>query len=255
MATNVTITLPALRARLRAGASARDAVFLQRFFKTGPGEYAAGDRFLGVRVPATRRLVREFRALPLADTRKLLRSPIHEERLLALLLLVAAYDRGSAAEQETIYRLYLANTRFINNWDLVDTSAPGIVGRHLATRPRNILFQLAQSPLLWDRRIAVLATFYFIRQGEFSELRQLAERLLTDPHDLIHKAVGWMLREAGKRDETMLRKFLTQHAHQMPRTMLRYAIEKLPPAERQRWLHAPPLVGVQASACSGGGTR
>ena len=241
MATSAPNSLAGLRARLRAQASAGDAKILQRFFKTGPGEYGEGDQFIGVRVPVTRGLVREFRGLPLADIRQLLRSPIHEERLLALLLLTDAYERGSEAVQEKIFRLYLANTRFINNWDLVDTSAPGIVGRHLATRPREILFKLVRSADLWERRIAVLATFHFIRRGEFAEILQFADILLTDRHDLMHKAVGWMLREAGKRDVTVLRKFLGLHAHRMPRTMLRYAIEKLSAAERRRWLAAGKL--------------
>ena len=225
-----------LRRRLRQFASAQDAQFLQRFFKTGPGEYGEGDRFIGVRVPALRRLVREFRGLATADARQLLHSPIHEERLLALLILVDAYDRGSESERAAIFRLYLDNTACINNWDLVDGSAPGIVGRHLESRPRKVLFELANSSDLWERRIAVLAAFRFIRQNEFDELLRLAEMLLRDRHDLIHKAVGWMLREAGKRDVTILRGFLEQHAARMPRTMLRYAIEKLPVAERRRWL-------------------
>jgi 3-methyladenine DNA glycosylase AlkD len=219
-------------------ASAQDAQFLQRFFRTGPGEYGEGDQFIGVRVPALRRLVREFRGLTMADARQLLHSPIHEERLLALLILVDAYDRGSELERSAIFRLYLDNTACINNWDLVDGSAPGIVGRHLETRPRKVLFELANSSDLWERRIAVLTAFWFIRRNEFDEILRLAEMLLRDRHDLIHKAVGWMLREAGKRDVTVLRGFLEQHAARMPRTMLRYAIEKLPVAERRCWLAA-----------------
>ena len=225
-----------LRRQLRRFASARDAQFLQGFFKTGPGEYGAGDHFIGVRVPAVRRLVREFRGLALADACKLLHSPIHEERLLALLMLVDDYDRGTESDRAAIFQLYLHNTAHINNWDLVDGSAPGIVGRHLEERPRKILFELARSPDIWKRRIAVLAAFRFIRRKEFAEILRLAEMLLQDRHDLIHKAVGWMLREAGKRDVAILRGFLEKHAARMPRTMLRYAIEKLPAAERRRWL-------------------
>ena len=225
-----------LRTRLRKFASAQDAQFLQHFFRTGPGEYGEGDQFIGVRVPVLRRLVRECRGLAMADARQLLHSPIHEERLLALLILVDAYDRGSETERAAIFRLYLDNTAYINNWDLVDGSAPGIVGRHLESRPRKVLFELANSSDLWEHRIAVLAAFWFIRRNEFDELLRLAEMLLRDRHDLIHKAVGWMLREAGKRDVTILRGFLEQHAARMPRTMLRYAIEKLPVAERRRWL-------------------
>ena len=219
-------------------ASAPDAQFFQRFFKTGPGEYGEGDRFIGVRVPVLRRLVREFRGLAMADARQLLHSPIHEERLLALLILVDAYDRGSESERAAIFRLYRDNTACINNWDLVDGSAPGIVGRHLEARPRKVLFELANSSNLWERRIAVLAAFWFIRRNEFDEILRLAEMRLRDRHDLIHKAVGWMLREAGKRAATVLRGFLERHAARMPRTMLRYAIEKLPVAERRRWLAA-----------------
>ena len=230
--------LSELRKRLKRFASARDAQFLQRFFKTGPGEYGEGDQFIGVRVPALRRLVREFRGLALADTCELLHSPIHEERLLALLILVDAYDRGNESERAAMFRLYLDNTACINNWDLVDGSAPGIVGRHLATRPRKILFELAGSPDVWERRIALLGAFHFIRRNEFAEILRLAEMLLLDRHDLIHKAAGWMLREAGKRDVTVLRGFLKLHAARMPRTMLRYSIEKLPVTERRRWLAA-----------------
>ena len=225
-----------LRKRLRRFASARDAQFLQHFFKTGPGEYGEGDQFIGVRVPAVRRLVCEFRGLALADTCELLHSPTHEERLLALLILVDAYERGDESERAAIFRLYLDNTAHINNWDLVDGSAPGIVGRHLEARPRKILFKLAGSPDVWKRRIAVLAAFHFIRRNEFAEILRLAEMLLLDRHDLIHKAAGWMLREAGKRDVAILRGFLEQYAARMPRTMLRYAIEKLPVMERRRWL-------------------
>jgi len=230
--------LSELRKRLKRFASARDAQFLQRFFKTGPGEYGEGDQFIGVRVPALRRLVREFRGLALADTCELLHSPIHEECLLALLILVDAYDRGNESERAAMFRLYLDNTACINNWDLVDGSAPGIVGRHLATRPRKILFELAGSPDVWERRIALLGAFHFIRRNEFAEILRLAEMLLLDRHDLIHKAAGWMLREAGKRDVTVLRGFLKLHAARMPRTMLRYSIEKLPVTERRRWLAA-----------------
>jgi 3-methyladenine DNA glycosylase AlkD len=227
-----------LRKRLRRFASARDAQFLQGFFKTGPGEYGEGDQFIGVRVPVVRRLVREYRGLALADACEMLHSPIHEERLLALLMLVDAYDRGTESERAAIFRLSLDNTAHINNWDLVDGSAPGIVGRYLEARSRKVLFELARSPDLWKRRIAVLAAFRFIRRNEFAEILRLAEMLLQDRHDLIHKAVGWMLREAGKRDVAILHGFLDKHAARMPRTMLRYAIEKLPAAERRRWLDA-----------------
>lgn len=236
--TSARISLPRLRSRLRRLASPEDARNLSWYFKTAPGEYGAGDRFIGVRVPALRRLAREFRALPPPAAAKLLQSPIHEERLLALLILTDAYERTAESGRAAIYRLYLKNLVRVNNWDLVDCSAPRIVGRHLKERPRKILFRLARSNILWRRRVAVLATFYFIRRGDFGDSLRLAELLLDDEHDLMHKAVGWMLREIGKRDVAALKKFLRQHAARMPRTMLRYAIEKLHERERQFYLRA-----------------
>jgi 3-methyladenine DNA glycosylase AlkD len=229
-------SLSRLKLRLRRLASPSDARFLQRYFKTAPGEYGAGDRFIGVRVPVLRRLAREFRGLSLRDTTRLLRSPVHEERLLALLILVAAYQRAGEAERAAIYRLYLKNLAHINNWDLVDSSAPRIVGKHLENRSRAVLFRLARSKNLWQRRVAVLAAFHFVRQGDFGDVRRLAEQLRNDPQDLIHKAVGWMLREMGKRDAKELKKFLRKRAGRMPRTMLRYAIEKLTARERRFYL-------------------
>jgi 3-methyladenine DNA glycosylase AlkD len=185
-----------------------------------------------------RKLAREFRALPLPEVTALLHSPIHEERLLALILLVNGYERADEAGRAEIYALYLEHLDRVNNWDLVDSSAPYIVGPHLLERPRKILFRLARSNNLWHRRVAMLATFYFIRQNDFADALRLAELLRDDEHDLMHKAVGWMLREIGKRDVAVLRKFLDQHAALMPRTMLRYAIERLPERERQRFLRA-----------------
>jgi 3-methyladenine DNA glycosylase AlkD len=235
---SVGISLPALRTRLRRLASSRDARFLQRYFKTAPGEYGAGDRFVGIRVPVLRRLAREFRALPRRDAIVLLHSPIHEERSLALMLLVGAYQRADDAGRTEIYDLYLSHLDHVNNWDLVDGSAPRIVGAHLEKRSRQILFRLARSKILWHRRVAVLATFYFIQAGDFGDALRLAEMLLGDKHDLMHKAVGWMLREIGKRDVAVLKQFLARHAARMPRTMLRYAIEKLPARARTRYLQA-----------------
>ena len=230
------MTAAQIQVRLQKLASPADAKFLQGFFKTAPGEYGAGDQFLGIRVPMLRLLVKEVRGLLLSEIKVLLRSPLHEARLLALLLLVDAYQRGDEKLRAAIYKLYLKHLAFINNWDLVDTSAPHIVGRHLAQRPRDILFTLAKSKILWERRVAMLATFYFIRANDFADALRLAELLRDDEHDLMHKAVGWMLREIGQRDVAMLKKFLAQHAAQMPRTMLRYAIEKLPKRERQFYL-------------------
>lgn len=223
-------------ARLQGMASAADAVFLQRYFRTGPGEYGEGDRFLGIRVPVLRRLVREYRGVPVGQVAELLRSPWHEARLLALLLLVDAYARGDADAREAIYRLYLDSTAHVDNWDLVDSSAPHVVGAHLENRDRGVLDELARSESLWERRIAILATLHFIRRGDFATTLHVAELLLHDPHDLIHKAVGWMLREVGNRDRAAEEVFLRRHCRTMPRTMLRYAIEKFPPALRRAYL-------------------
>jgi 3-methyladenine DNA glycosylase AlkD len=236
--TSVEISLPALQSRLRQLASPRDAAFLGHYFKTAPGEYGAGDQFIGIRVPVLRKLAREFRSLPPSAAVELLQSPIHEERLLALLMLTDACRRADESGRAAIYRLYLKNLSRVNNWDLVDSSAPRIVGPHLEKRSRKILFRLARSNILWRRRVAVLATFHFIRLGDFADALRLAERLLDDGHFLMHKAVGWMLREIGKRDAAVLKQFLNRHATRMPRTMLRYAIEKLPERERQFYLGA-----------------
>ena len=187
-------------------------------------------------MPAVRSLVRKYEALPIRATAQLLRSRWHEERLFALLVLVRQYERGTPAQRDAIYRLDLRSTTRINNWDLVDMSAPQIVGAHLYGRPRTDLRRLATSRSLWERRIAVLATAYYIRRAEFDQTIAIAERLVDDPHDLIHKAVGWMLREVGKRDRAVEERFLRAHAAHMPRTMLRYAIERFPPALRARYM-------------------
>lgn len=232
------MTLEAARRDLRRHASAEDATFLQRFFKTGPGQYAEGDVFIGVRVPKTREVARAHRTLPLDDVLTLLTSAIHEERLLALVLLAHRYEKGSVPEKEEIYRQYLAHTRHINNWDLVDASADRIVGAHLLERSRQPLYELVVSKSLWERRIAIIATFHFIRRQDFADTLALAEKLLGDDHDLIHKAVGWMLREVGKRDEAVLDAFLGKHLARMPRTALRYAIERMPEEKRLGYLRA-----------------
>ena len=226
----------ALQRRLRALGNPADAAFLMRFFKTGPGEYGAGDVFLGIRVPVVRRVVKEFRELPLSAIQNVLQSSYHEERLAALLILVAQTARADAKHRKAIYELYLKNTRRINNWDLVDLSAPQIVGAFLTDKSRRPLDRLARSSWLWDRRIAILATFHFIRQNQSTDTLRIAERLLVDPEDLMHKATGWMLREVGKRDQPALEGFLAQYASAMPRTMLRYAIERFPEPQRRRWL-------------------
>ncbi|MET0026546.1 MAG: DNA alkylation repair protein [Candidatus Thiodiazotropha sp.] len=212
------------------------AAHSQRFFKTAPGEYAEGDRFLGIRVPQIRAQVRLCRDLPLADIEALLHSPFHEARLLALLILVWRFERAKPELRTKIYHLYLNNTGCINNWDLVDSSAPQIVGGHLLDRNRKPLYRLARSSSLWERRISVLACFSFIRAGQYEDILALSEQLLGDPHELIHKALGWMLREVGKRDPEKAGQFLRQHCRSMPRVMLRYAIERLPEAQRQAYL-------------------
>jgi 3-methyladenine DNA glycosylase AlkD len=208
----------------------------QRYFKTGPGEYGEGDRFRGIRVPVLRKLAQRHKAIRLADVETLLHSPFHEDRLLALLILVRQFGRVGSQAQEKIYNLYLSNTRYINNWDLVDSSAGYIVGAYLLDRDRSPLVELARSSLLWERRIAIMATSYFIGQNQFAETLKIARVLLTDREDLIHKAVGWMLREIGQRDQATEEAFLREHYRQMPRTMLRYAIEKFPEPQRQAYL-------------------
>lgn len=215
----------------------RIAAKSRRFFKTGKGEYGEGDKFLGIRVPVLRRLCREYRGAPLRTALELLKSPFHEARLLALLMLVDRYERSrDDGERGAIYRAYLRHTARINNWDLVDCSAPRIVGAHLLDKDRAPLYRLARSKSLWERRIAIMATFSFIRDDDFSDTLRIAELLLRDGEDLIHKAAGWMLREVWKRDPDALKIFLAQHAREMPRVMLRYAVEKLPPGERRAWL-------------------
>jgi 3-methyladenine DNA glycosylase AlkD len=228
--------LKALRKELYALADPADAKFLQGFFKTGPGQYGAGDKFLGLRVPDLRRFVREYSDLEDSQALEMLASAWHEERLLALLFLVDKYRRGDDAAQASIHRAYLANTRYINNWDLVDASAHYIVGQHLDARNIRLLERLARSDDIWERRIAIVATFHFIRADEFRPTLKIAKLLVDDPHDLIHKAVGWMLREVGKRDRKAEDAFLSKYYRKMPRTMLRYAIERHPERVRQQYL-------------------
>ena len=207
-----------------------------RYFKTGPGEYGEGDIFLGIRVPEIRKLAKEYRHVPLSAIETLLGSPIHEERLLALLTLVLLYSTGDALAQKKIYDLYLRNTQSINNWDLVDASAQYIVGPFLAAKSKKPLYRLAVSTNIWERRIAIMATFHFIRQKEFCETLKIADMLIADKEDLIHKAVGWMLREIGKRALHAEEEFLKTRYKKMPRIMLRYAIEKFPEVRRQLYL-------------------
>jgi 3-methyladenine DNA glycosylase AlkD len=208
----------------------------QRFFKTGKGEYGEGDKFLGIRVPKVRGITKQFKQLSLVETEKLLHSDYHEERLCALIILVNKMKKAEEQERRKIYEVYLDNTKYINNWDLVDTSSEHIIGSWLVNRDRSILYKLAKSDDLWERRVAVMSTFHFIKNGDFEDTLAIAELLLSDDHDLIHKAVGWMLREIGNRDRETEEKFLDKHIQTMPRTMLRYAIEKFPEDRRQYYL-------------------
>jgi 3-methyladenine DNA glycosylase AlkD len=226
-----------IRSELRFLADPVKALVLARFFKTGPGDYGEGDRFHGVIAPKVHRIVKAHRNAPGREVRKLLRSEFHEERLTALLIFVEQYQRGDDAQKKAIYELYLANTRHINNWDLVDLTAQHIVGAYLDGKDASVLARLALSPDLWERRIAMLSTYHFIRRGDSREALRIAELLLHDSHDLIHKAVGWMLREVGKRCSLQEElRFLNDHADIMPRVMLRYAIERLPERLRLHYL-------------------
>jgi 3-methyladenine DNA glycosylase AlkD len=217
-------------------ANAETTAFLQKFFKTGRGEYGAGDLFRGVRVPVLRKLAAKYQHISLAESERLLQSQFHEDRLLALFLIVRLFAKGDERVRKDIYRIYLNNACFINNWDLVDSSAEHIIGAYLKDKNRVPLYRLAESANLWNRRIAVMATFHFIKSGDFKETLSIAEKLITDKEDLIHKATGWMLREVGKRNLEAEKIFINQHYKKMPRTMLRYAIEKFPEAERQKYI-------------------
>lgn len=237
------MVLADLQQTLDTLANPADAANLAWFFKTGPGGYGEGDCFRGIRVPALRRLAKQHRTLGLPDVTHLLTSPYHEDRLLALLILVEQFRRGDADQRAAIYRLYLAHTAYINNWDLVDSSAEHIVGAYLYPDLLPTLIPLAESPSLWERRIAIMATFHAIKRGDFEATLDLAARLRDDPHDLIHKAVGWMLREVGKRDRREEEAFLARHCATMPRTMLRYAIEHFPPELRAAHLRGEVRTG------------
>jgi 3-methyladenine DNA glycosylase AlkD len=231
------VLVESMRKALHSVADPEKARILQRFFKTGPGEYGEGDRFVGVVVPKIRIMAKRYRAANRGVVSALLASPFHEERLLALLILVLQFQEGDEPARDTIYRFYLAQSRHINNWDLVDLTAEHIVGAYLLGKDQAPLLTLSGSPCLWERRIAIVATFHFIKKGLPGPTLRIAERLLGDGHDLIHKAVGWMLREVGKRcgddvEETFLRK----HYRRMPRTMLRYAIERFPEDKRKAYL-------------------
>jgi 3-methyladenine DNA glycosylase AlkD len=230
------VLIAAAQRELESLGESSQVTILQRFFKDRPGEYGAGDRFRGIRVPVLRRLAKKYQDLSLDEACRLLQSAFHEDRLLALLILIRRYDRGEQVARDKIHRLYLENTRFVNNWDLVDASAPYLVGHYLEGRSKDLLTRLAASGNLWERRMAIIATLHFIKRNNFDEILRIARLLLRDPEDLIHKAVGWMLREVEKRDTPVVEAFLQQHYRNMPRTMLRYAIERLPEARRQAYL-------------------
>lgn len=212
---------------------------LSSFFKTGKGEYGEGDVFLGIPVPQQRKVAKKYTNLPLDQLKLLLSSKFHEYRLTALIILVLKYEKAANLEKKEIFDFYLKNTEFVNNWDLVDLTSPKIIGDFLINKDRSILFKLVDSDNIWERRIAVLATFCFIRNDDFEDALNISRLLISDDHDLIHKAVGWMLREIGKRDENILRNFLDKFYKQMPRTMLRYSIEKLNEKERKYYLNKP----------------
>jgi 3-methyladenine DNA glycosylase AlkD len=222
---------------LHLQANPQKAEGLAYFFKTGAGQYGEGDIFLGVMVPQQRIVAKNNIAASLTELQALLNSKIHELRLAALLTLVLKYERATDPERRVFVDFYLKNTNNINNWDLVDLSAPKILGDYLVDRNRKILFKLAVSKKLWERRIAILSTFAFIKEKQFTETLKIAAILLRDDHDLIQKAVGWMLREVGKRDLPAELKFLQKYSTQMPRTMLRYAIEKFPEKQRREFLN------------------
>ena len=230
------MTIRDIRSKLEKLGNKKKAKVLQGFFKTGPGEYGEGDIFLGVKVPEVRKLAKEYQDILIKEIKQLLKSHIHAERLLALLILIHKFSKGNDPTKKSIYELYLKNTQFVNNWDLVDLSAGHIVGAFLMEKSRKPLYRLARSKYLWERRISIISTFHFIKHYEFSETLKIGEILISDEEDLIHKAVGWMLREVGKRDLQTEEKFLKKHYKKMPRTMLRYAIERFPEAKRKRYL-------------------
>ncbi len=230
------MSLADLKKRIKSLASAEVAKTHLWFFKTGKGEYGEGDKFAGLKVPVQRKIAKEFNHLTFSELKKLLASKIHEERLIALLILVEKYGKSNQSEKEKIFNFYLNNRKGINNWDLVDLSAPKIIGEHLLNKDRKILFDFAKSKNLWERRIAILSTLAFIRMNDFYTTLQISDILIEDDHDLIHKAVGWMLREIGKKNLKVEEDFLKSRYKKMPRTMLRYSIEKFSKSKRQKYL-------------------
>ena len=230
------MSLSEIKKEIKKNTDPRKAELLQRFFKTGPGQYGEGDIFLGLMVPVQRAIVKKYKDLSLKDLKVLLNSGIHEERLIALLILVEQYKKGDEQKKEDIFTFYHLHRKRINNWDLVDLTAHSISGSYLMDKDKSLLYKLAESENIWDRRIAVMSTFYFIKYNVFDDALCIAEKLINDSHDLIHKAVGWMLREIGNRDMNTEEGFLEKHYKKMPRTMLRYAIEKFPEKRRLAYL-------------------
>ena len=228
--------LQQIKKELRALANPKKAKVLAGFFKTGKGEYGEGDIFLGIAVPETRKVAKKFTNLSLADVGKLLHSPVHEERLASLFVLINKYNKGSKTEKKDIFDFYMQNAKSVNNWDMVDLSAAKIAGNYLLDKDKAVLYRLAKSKSVWERRIAIISTYEFIRNRQFDDTFKIAGLLLNDRHDLIHKAVGWMLREVGKRDQAAEEKFLKEHLRQLPRTTLRYAIERFDEKSRHEYL-------------------
>jgi len=232
---NTVSSLMTVRAAIRSAADPVYAEKVRRFFKTGPGEYGEGDIFIGVRVPVLRKIAACHRDISLDEITALLCSPVHEDRMTALIFLTLRFKKATQEEQKKIYTIYMEHTRYINNWDLVDISAPYIPGAYLFPDGKSELTALVKSKNLWERRIAIVSAYYFIKNRAFNPVITLSEMLLADREDLLHKAAGWMLREAGKRDIKVLTDFLDKHCRNMPRTMLRYAVEKLPERMRKRY--------------------
>jgi 3-methyladenine DNA glycosylase AlkD len=230
------VNLSEIKKEIKKQANPKQAVILQRFFKTGKGEYGEGDIFYGIKVPVQRSIAKQFKDLPFDDIKELLSSKVHEERLIAAFILVDQYKRGDDKKKKVIYDFYLKHRKGINNWDLVDLSAPKIVGAYLIDKEKDLLYKFAKSKDLWEKRISIISTQAFIREHYFEDTLKIAEILLNDKHDLIHKAVGWMLREVGNRDQKTEEEFLRKHYKTMPRTMLRYAIEKFPEKKRKSYL-------------------
>jgi 3-methyladenine DNA glycosylase AlkD len=230
------VTLEALQKELLSKANTQKAAVMQQYFKTGEGEYGAGDLFLGISVPIQRAIARRYTELPLTELKKMFASRTHEFRFTCLEILVAKYEKADDSLKEKIFNFYLRNRQYVNNWDLVDTSVEYIVGDYLFGYDTSVLYDMARSKNIWDRRMAIMATFTFIKKHTFADALKIAALLIGDEHDLIHKAVGWMLREIGKRSLEVEEKFLAKHYKKMPRTMLHYAIERFPQQQRQKYL-------------------